>query len=80
MIHTDLVEIHYHGIHGTSNQRGKDVIQLKFGDKVVGILSSHFNLETFDWKDKYKNTINVQQWVVKANGLESFLYKGVRDE
>ncbi len=75
MPHTDMIEVYYSSIHGTGQLRRKDTILVKFGTKIVSLLSSHFNFETYDPDDKYKLTIKVQRWIVTANGLESYIYK-----
>lgn len=75
MSHTDMVEVYYSEIHGTGRLRRKDIILMQFGDKVVSILSSHMGFGIYDPDDRYKRTIEIQRWIVKANNLERYIYK-----
>ena len=72
--HQEKIEVHYTKIKEVGRLRGRDAVCLDFEGKLVWILFSHLAFSYHDKEDKYKVTVMLQQWIVKANELDKFIY------
>jgi hypothetical protein len=75
MSHTDLIEVTYDSFLKGGKIRNRDAVCVKFGDKYVWISDIHWSFAYYN-KDRGKRTFRIQQWIVSANKLENFVYKG----